>query len=597
MNKKLIHRGPDRQETWNDDKVMLGHTRLSIIDLSDDGKQPMFDHTGTIGIVFNGEIYNYKELKYELMQKGYKFNNRTDTEVIMACYMEYGVECLAHLNGMFAFCIYDIPNRQLFLARDRMGEKPLYYWEKDDKFIFSSEIKALLECDEIKKEANMEAVNSYLTFRYNPNEETFFKGIKKLMPSHWMLYDLTTKNLKIHKYWQPLVYDNQDNITQNAKKLFQIYKDSIKDKLEADVQMGVFLSGGIDSASIVAMTKLYGLDLNTYSINFGEDERNKDHKYAKIVSDYFDTTHKEIVVTPDVISLLPKIVYHCDCPLADSSLIATYLLAKEVKKDVTVAFGGGGGDEIFAGYQHHKFAKYQYLSRLIPKKLPITAYKLFNKPIKKVIPHLASFGDDGIKRFSNLLNKDKTDQYLEMVSIFNEQEKEQLLGYKPMSLKPKFQPILENKSNSFLKNIQLLELNTFLTENVLQHTDKMSMASGIEYRSPLLDHNLVNFGLNIPDNQKIHGLNEKFVFKKAMVEHLPKEITDRKKQPFFTPMDTWINTSIKNDIKQICYDKNFLKLNTKYIDKMFTNINLYKSRQIFSIATLNSWHEVFFENQ
>lgn len=596
MNQKIIHRGPDQQDVYENDGITLGHVRLSIIDLSVEGKQPMINSTGELVIVFNGEIYNYRELKFELMEKGYKFNNKTDTEVIMAAYSEWGVNCLTKFNGMFAFCIYDTRYKTLFLARDRMGEKPLYYWQNEQNFMFSSEIKAILECEEVKKMLNMEAVNKYLTFRYNPDEETFFSGIHKLLPSTYILYDIKTHEITKKRYWQPLNYQNTDSIEHNSKKLFDIYKESMKDKFIGEVKMGVLLSGGIDSASIVAINKELGKNLNTYSINFGNDERNKDYHFAKKISDYFGTQHKEITVNPDVVSLLPKIAYFCDEPLGDSSLIPTYLLTKEIKKEVDVVFSGVGGDENFLGYQHHKFAKYHYLSHIIPKNSPLFAYKLFNNSIKKTIPYLSSLGLDGVKRLNTLLKMDKTSQYLEMVGIFSEQEKNELVQNKLPSLKPEYQSTLENKQNSFLKNIQMLEYNTFLVENCLMHMDKMCMANSIEGRAPLLDYKIINFSLNLPISQKIHLLNEKYIFKNAMVGHLPKEILERKKQPYFFPIDK-MNNKVKDEFKQICYDKNFLKLNTNYIDKMFTNINLYKSRQIYSLASLNEWNDVFFNDE
>src|SRR3989338_3598724 len=337
MIKVQHHRGPDDSGYFTDSKLSLGHTRLSIIDLSKNGHQPMWSRDETACIVFNGEIYNYKHLRAKLEEYRHRFISSTDTEVIINAYLQYGVNCLEKFNCMFAFCLYDREKNILFLARDRVGEKPLYYYFEDGKFIFSSEIKAILE-HPIERSINLSALNNYLTFRYNRLHQSMFFNIYKLPPAHYMIFDLSKKTIKISKYWD--VKNSMDSVQE---KPLQIYieelnlalEESINSRLISDVPVGVYLSGGVDSSAIVSYISKLGHDIKTFSVNTG-DSRFEDPKYAQLVADFFHTDHKEIFIDIDASKILPEVVYHQDEPVADPSSLAMYLMSKQVRPDAIV---------------------------------------------------------------------------------------------------------------------------------------------------------------------------------------------------------------------------------------------------------------------
>ncbi|MFH1439615.1 MAG: asparagine synthase (glutamine-hydrolyzing), partial [Candidatus Woesearchaeota archaeon] len=352
-NKELIrkmaavikYRGPDQSGFYLDANISLGHRRLSIIDLSKKGKQPMFNEDGSICIVYNGEVYNFKELRGDLERKGHKFYSNTDTEVIIHAYEEYGKKCVEYFNGMFAFAIYDSIKKEIFISRDRIGIKPLYYYIKDNKFAFASEIKSILEDKQIKRDVNLDALNKFITFRYIPEGETIFKNIYRLLSGHCISYDLKKNKIRIQKYWD-LDISNKNILNKSEyyfkKRIRELLKDSVRKRLISDVPLGVYLSGGLDSSSVLAMMR----DLNhndkikTFSVGFEHDVIGNELKYAKKVSEYFKTDHKEFLIKSDVIKLLPKIIQHLDEPMSDPATIPNYVLSENAKKDVTVVLTG-----------------------------------------------------------------------------------------------------------------------------------------------------------------------------------------------------------------------------------------------------------------
>ena len=333
----LEHRGPDRKGFYSDKLVSLGHARLSIIDLSEKGKQPIYNEDKSICIVFNGEIYNFKEIRGDLENKGHRFYSNTDTEAIIHSYEQYGIDCVNNFNGCFAFAIWDSNKKRLFLARDRLGIKPLYYYFKDDKFIFSSELKSILLYKEFKKEINYQALDDFLTLRFVPGPDTIFKNIKKLSPS--CIAILEKNKLKIKKYWKINMNPINKPVNYFVKILQKELEGAVKRRLISDVPLGAFLSGGIDSSTVIAyMAKLKEEPIRTYAVSFGYEKEKDEMSYANLIANKFKTDHKEITVKADTFKILPRVIWHLDQPLPDPATIPTYLLSKEIRKYVKVVF-------------------------------------------------------------------------------------------------------------------------------------------------------------------------------------------------------------------------------------------------------------------
>jgi asparagine synthase (glutamine-hydrolysing) len=614
----MSYRGPDERGYYTDDNIMLGHNRLSIIDLKS-GQQPMFSEDENIIIVFNGEIYNYKEIRYKLKKK-YKFNTNSDTETIIYAYKEYGYSCLSHFNGMFSFALWDKQKKILFIARDRLGKKPLYYSLEKNNFLFSSELKALLLYEEIKRELNYSAINNFLTFRYNSNPETILKNIFKLLPGHYLVFD--TKNneqkpkLEIIKYWDvdfqlyPLKEEKPFNYyTQNTKKLLF---EATKKRLISDVPLGALLSGGLDSSAIVAIMSKFENSPKTFTIGF-EGEKDNEFSYAKLVADKFNCDHNEITIKPKKLEILPKTIWHMDEPVGDLTTIPAYSIFEEAKKHVTVILMGEGSDEIFAGYEQYRVLnKSQIYRKAIPKVIRKSVIPHFFK----ILPNEPAF----IKLNSYLKNIDSNQySYMDLMGVFNRFEKEELYSeygkqkIKDIDSDAKMIKEYFNAKNYFLDNVMKSELKTWLVDDILARSDRMTMAHSMEGRLPFMDHELVEFSAKIPFKYKLVGMNEKFVLKKAMTGILPKEIINRKKQRFFTPIDTWfgkelIDVSAKfldeeNDINK-CFNKKYINGLLSYKNKISYRLFLshnkltkqYYARQIWCLLTLNMWHKMFIED-
>ncbi|MBU0460736.1 MAG: asparagine synthase (glutamine-hydrolyzing) [Nanoarchaeota archaeon] len=366
MAAQLNHRGPDDEGYYTDKQVSLGHKRLKILDLTKNGRQPMCNEDNSIWIVFNGEIYNYQELKTWLETKHHKFSSNTDTEVIIHLYEEVGERCVEYLNGMFAFAILDTTKKRLFLARDRLGIKPLYYYinqnstnSTKNKFIFASEIKSILEDKTIKRKLNQNAFQTYFTFRANTDSETFFQDIYKLPPGHHLTYNLTNHNFTIKKYWSLKINTKKKSIQYYQKKVQQELTASIKRRLMGEVPLGVYLSGGIDSAAVVGLLHSFAQDrIKTFSVGFGYEEQKAELGAANFIANHFNTDHHNLTVQPDTVKLLPKIIHHHDEPMADPTAIPTYILSEFTKKqNTTIVLTGEGSDEIFCGYEQYKLMK------------------------------------------------------------------------------------------------------------------------------------------------------------------------------------------------------------------------------------------------
>ena len=578
----MTHRGPDQEGYMVNKEISLGHKRLSILDLSVRGKQPMSDSKKEIFIVFNGEIYNFQEIKEELISLGYKFKSNTDTEVIIYAYIEYGKDCLQKFNGQFAFCIYNKKNKELFLARDRLGIKPLYYYFKKDKFMFSSELKALIKSGDIEKKINNLAMNHFLFMGYPHLESSMIENVRKILPGHYMIYNLKQNKIKEYKrYWfnkfKLCKFQNEKEI---EKQIIKLFDKSIKRRMIADRPVGAFLSGGVDSSLIVAFMSKHIKQLETFSISFDHKDYDES-KYANIVSKRFKTKHHEMKFTSkDVEKFIPQISEIFDEPLADRSTIPSYLLAMVAKKNVTVALSGAGGDELFAGYkryQHYNVIK--FISK-IPKTCRVLLKGLFMfVGVFSVRAHkLGLLFDTNEKEYA---------LYPKLFSYFSKT---------PLNLDSSF---IEGFKKYFKKgnviDTFIFDQSEYLPSNLLFKDDIDCMAHSLEGRFPFLDHDLVEFANSIPLKYKIKGGNGKYILKKVASKYLSKEIIYRKKQSFSVPF----NLYFKKGLKDFAYDNIFNFKGMDYYDKNIM-MNCWNDHQngkkdysdlFWTIIVFNLWYK------
>ncbi|MFX1500372.1 MAG: asparagine synthase (glutamine-hydrolyzing) [Promethearchaeota archaeon] len=528
MINTLKHRGPDDTGYYIDDKISIGHTRLSIIDLTEKGRQPIHNEDNSIWISFNGEIYNYNEIRKELIKKGHNFYTNTDTEVIIHAYEEYEYDCVNLFNGQFAFCIYDQNKNEIFLARDRFGIKPLYYYHFNGTFIFASELKTLLQY-ELKKEINKEALNQLFTFRYTIAPDTILKNIYKLKPSHFIRFNLNTNQFLISKYFTlNKRLSNKKNIKELTSELFKLINDSVRLRMIADVPVCCFLSGGIDSSILTGLASNYNTNINTFSVGF---ETSSELKYAKIVSDYFNTNHHELIVkNEDFLENFNKMLYYMDEPIGDAAFFPTLLISKLVSKQFKVVLAGEGSDEVFGGYDKYKLYYY-------------------GKKFSQIIPKL-NYKSEILNRMSKFSNLNENLGYLETIRVFNSEELEK------MDLKSANMRKFWSNDGDLFQKMQYFDINTVLPEDFFMKADKMSSAYGLEERVPYMDHRIVSFGLQLPNNLKLFLLNEKYILKKTFLNYLPKVIINRKKRGYNAPMDSWFKSILKYRFLELINEKN-----------------------------------------
>jgi asparagine synthase (glutamine-hydrolysing) len=547
MCRLIIHRGPDEQGTAIEGRAALGMRRLSIIDLKT-GQQPIYNEDKDLLIIFNGEIYNYLELKRNLESRGYKFKTNSDTETILHAYEEFGERCVDHLRGMFAFAIWNKREESLFIARDRVGKKPLFYsLTEKGVFVFASEMKSLLLHPETRREIDLPAFDAYLTFGYVPEEFCIFKNVRKLQPGHFLVF----KNGKIttERYWDfnfepaPEILAEREYVA----RLRELIKESVGIRLISEVPLGAFLSGGVDSSTVVGMmSEVLEQPVKTFSIGFNEDTFNE-LKYARIAAKHFRTDHHEFIVTPDLVQIVDELVWHFDEPFADSSALPTFMVSKMAREFVTVVLSGDGGDELFAGYT--RYATDQ--KRGIFSKLPAGLRRGIAAAAKQ-LPH-GFFG----KNFLYNASLDSVSRYIDSVSHLNRLHKEKIystdfqasLNGAAGAGEKVFQRIAADaKSDSSLDRLLYLDSKTYLPSDILVKVDRMSMANSLEARVPLLDHKLIEFVSKIPASMKMHGFESKYIFRKAIRGLVPDEILDRPKQGFGVPINDWINDQLRTRI-------------------------------------------------
>lgn len=595
----LFHRGPDDSGTYEDKRAFLGSTRLSIIDLSRAGHMPMSNEKKNLWIVFNGEVFNYLEIKKNLKKK-YHFVSNTDTEVVLKLFEEKGPSCLNELRGMFAFAIWDSDKKELFLARDHLGKKPLKYYRDGNSFIFSSELKAIFKDSSIPKEIDPVAIDEFLTYQYVPSPRTGFKNIFKLEPAHYLIIKKNGRVIK-RKYWEPCFLPK---LASSEKELMEIVlcglKDSIKIRLRSDVPLGAHLSGGIDSSLIVAlMSEQLNHSVKTFSVGFKQPQYNE-LPYAKLVAKKYKTDHHEIIINESSMEELSKMTHAFEEPYADPSMIPTWFLCKETKKEVTVALNGDGGDENFGGYQRYiRYLIIQYL-----KQLP---FKNILREFLYIIP--GNIGKKSHKLMSDASLKQQ-EIYPRMFGGFGETEKNKYYSaefkYSIINHNP-YHYLSRHLSNDQFHDIDSLintDLKTYLPEDLLTKIDIAGMAHSLEVRSPFLDHTFVEIAARIPANLKLHDFNGKYLLKKIAEAYLPQECITRVKQGFNVPLDYWFNSKIlKKQLWETFEEKSLLfrfinKNEVRNLLRKISGNGLRLEKQATSdlwlLLCLKTWFDVWF---
>lgn len=607
MNEKIKHRGPDDGGIYvsPDRKVGLGHRRLSIIDLSPLGHQPM-SYLDRYWIVFNGEIYNFQEKRMMLQKAGYAFKSKSDTEVITALYDKFGKKSLEHLRGMFAFAIYDEKEKTIFCARDRVGKKPFKYFLDDNVFLFASELKAILTQPEYKREPDYLAVHHYLTLQYCPAPFTGFKDIKKLEPAHYLLIDLKTKKIEKQRYWK-LDYSKKLDLSEEEwrKKILEKLEESVRLRMISDVPLGAFLSGGIDSSAVVAMmSKLSKNPVKTFSIGF-EEEKYNELKYARMIAKKFKTDHTEFIVRPNAIEVLPMLVRQYEEPYADSSALPTYYISKLTRDHVTVALNGDGGDENFAGYSRYsafKFSLWYEKMRFLNKSIISPMAGFLNKKIKNTL-------FERIHRFSESISDEYKHRYTIYTSFFTNKQKGYLYteDFRKKTWKNNTYDLIADKfseAETYDRMDQMLyaDFSAYLPEDLLAKVDISTMSVALEGRSPFLDHEFLELSAKIPFNLKLKGLNnKKYILKKALEKLIPREILYRKKMGFSIPISNWFKNDLKKYANEILLSEKitrrgmFEKNEVKKILNHHSETNVDYSQHIWALLTLELWFREYFD--
>jgi asparagine synthase (glutamine-hydrolysing) len=605
MNDAIIHRGPDDEGQHVKQNVGLGMRRLSIIDLVT-GAQPIYNEDKTVVIVFNGEIYNHDVVRSELEKKGHHFRTNADTEVIIHAYEEFGVDCVKKLNGMFAFSIWDERKKRLFIARDRIGIKPLYYYVDEKRIVFGSEIKSILQVPEVPREVDRKALDTFLTFEYIPSPSSIFKGIYKLPAGHWLLFE--NGQIKTEKYWFLDYKASPKNEDQLAEELREILLDAVKVRLMSDVPLGSFLSGGLDSSSIVAMmSKSMSTPVKSFSIGF-DDSTYNELPYARAVAKHFNTDHFEEIIKPNAVELTEKIIGQLDEPFGDFSVFPTYLVSQMARKHVTVVLSGDGGDELLAGYD-------TYIAEKIAKRyarLPSFFRNGFVGPIINSVPPTDKKKGlvNKAKRFIEGTNLPKELQHVRWMIFLQEAEKQLLytknFGQELNDHDP-YQFILEKidqiSSTEPLDQQEYIDIKTYLVDDILVKVDRMSMAVSLEARVPLLDHRFVEFAATIPGPMRLKEKRTKHILKKAMTGILPDYIINRGKEGFSIPIKNWMKNELYPMMMDALSESNVKDagfFEPKYVTQL-VNEHLKgsenHSHRLWALMMFHMWRDIYLKRQ
>ncbi len=587
----MTHRGPDDAgEWWSDNhNIGLGHRRLSIIELSDAGHQPMLDYNNRYVITFNGEIYNFQELRIILINLGFNFNTNTDTEVILNGYRAWGTEVLSKLNGMFAFCIYDIEKNFLFIARDRVGEKPLFYSFVNNIFKFSSELKALLYNQ--TNYINYNSFDCFLSMGFVPGNLSIVQGINKLPPAHFLQFDLNSGELIVQRYWEIPEFNNQNfDEDELIFTLEELLYDTVKKQLVADVPIGVLLSGGLDSSIITAFAARSEKNLKTFTVRFPRYARFDETKHARLISKYFNTNHIELDATDVSFDILPLLAKQFDEPIIDSSMIPTYLVSNLIKSQCTVALGGDGGDELFGGYGHY--------SRLLLLKDKLKyIHPIIRKNAARFAETFLPLGFKG-RNWMQSLNIDFNTGLPLIASYFDKATRKKLLNNDNLIFNAEL--IREERipsTNDILQRATRTDFENYLPEDILVKVDRASMLNSLEIRAPFLDYRIIEFAFSrVPSSLKANKNSKKIILKKLAKKILPNEFDFNRKQGFSIPLSEWLKMRPWiNYFEDVLLSNNDNIFDKKLIIQMIQDqkIGRSNSERLFALVLFELWRKEY----
>ena len=605
MNGRIVHRGPDDEGYFFDGRAGLAARRLSIIDLST-GHQPLSSASENSWIAYNGEVYNFDELRSGLLAKGVSFRTHSDTEVVVNLYEEFGLDFVGKLRGMFAFAIFDRKNGRLVLARDRIGKKPLHYavLPGNAGLVFASEIKSILEYPGIEREVDPEALDLFLTLEYIPAPLSIFKGIRKLPAGHILI--LENGKITISRYWDVERRDAQKTFAELREEFLGLLEESVRIRMISDVPLGAFLSGGIDSSAIVAMmARISPRPVKTFSIGF-EEKSYSELEYSRRVAELFGTDHYVRTLSPDIADLVVRLSRILDEPLGDFSNFPTYLVSKTAREKVTVVLSGDGGDEIFGGYEHYiaqKIGRSLDFPLLRPLGIPLSKASRFFTP-----SDLKKGAVNRIKRFGEGLGHSARNRHFRWMLFLSAEQKKRL--YAPAFLREDFlddicdrQPFAAffESSRRFdgINRDLYLDLKTYLVDDIMVKVDRMSMAASLEARAPLLDHKLVEFAFSLPPEMKVRGATTKWFFKKAMEGILPPEVIYRRKEGFSIPIKSWLKGELKDLMLEYLSEKRIRDLgifNPGYVASMIDDHLQNRenhSHRLWALILFHLWHDHF----
>jgi asparagine synthase (glutamine-hydrolysing) len=605
MADTIIHRGPDDEGYYHSGQVGFGFRRLAIIDLAL-GHQPISNEDGSVWLVFNGEIYNYLELRHYLLSKGHVFRTQSDTEVIVHLYEEFGEESVAKLRGMFAFAIWDEKKKTLLLARDRFGIKPLYYWLSKTSLVFGSEIKAILADPETKPEVLPGMVDRFLTFNYVPGEETLFKNISKLAPAHYMI--VRDGKVTCKQYWDLRFTPTHTNLQKAEAELSEVLEESVGLHMISDVPVGFLLSGGVDSTAMLGLAVgKTEHPLSSYTLGFSAPGITDERPYARLAAKTYGSEHHEMTISSqDFRDFMPKYVWYMEEPVCEPPAVALYYVSRLASKFVKVLISGEGGDEAFAGYPNYRTML--WMERLKSVFGPMTPFlssgiSLFNRYMIR---------SDRLGKYIPLLNQPFESYYYSRtsgpLSFFNSKFGDFYSaefvaqidkGYSASVVKKYMENgIPRNKLNRML----YIDTKTWLTDDLLLKADKMTMANSVELRVPLLDHKVLEFAASLPENLKVHGLTTKYIAKKTLAKRVPGEILHRKKTGFPVPYSKWMQTDLRDWVSQILLDRETVQrgyFEKKAIENLLDEHvrSGHYPKEVFSLVTLELWHRAFLQKR
>lgn len=588
MMDKIIYRGPDSDGMYIDEDIALGFRRLSIIDL-EEGSQPIFNEDKSKVILFNGEIYNYKDIRKELIEKGHVFSTKTDTEVLIHGYEEYGEELLNKLRGMFAFAIWDIKEKELIIARDFFGIKPMYYMQKENELFFGSEIKCILEHPDVERKLNIHALQNYLSFQYGVPNETFFEGIYCLPPAHILKYK--NGKIEIKRYWKPEFNINENlDLNETVEQIDKTFKNSVEAHKISDVEVGCFLSSGVDSSYVATQFK----DQKSFTVGFDYDKYNE-IEYAKDLANKIGMEHHHKSISDDEYwEILPKIQYYMDQPHADPSCVALYFVSKIASEHVKVVLSGEGADELFGGY------------RIYHEPLSLKKTSFIPRPIWKALAAIVNVipADFKGKSYINRASKTLEERFIGNANLFSDKEKRKILKntdgmVKPQDITAKYYEDVKDKDD--VTKMQYIDINLWMVGDILLKADRMSMANSLELRVPFLDKEVFKLASTLPQKFKVNDENTKFAMRKAALKNMPEEVSKRKKLGFPVPTRVWL----KQDKYYNIVKKEFLSDTAKKyfnVDEILKLLDAHykgkkdNSRKIWAIYVFLIWYKQFFND-